>query len=153
LLKFFAEIMALSAHSNSNPSGLLSSARWDAYTLAIAGSAVLGVGLIAYSLMGGAAAPVAQANAPQQATTTVAAPPPARSVQGIVQTASQALDKNITGPSAAEQAQKNTAFDKFYTPPAGCSSPPKANENPDCGVRYGHARMEFERQWALGQVK
>jgi hypothetical protein len=151
-MQFFVESTAVSAHSNSSTSGLLPSTRWDAYTMAIAGSAIIGVGLIAYSLMGSASAPGVQANTVQTAPAQAATP--ARSAQGMVQAAAKPVDsKTITEPSAAELAKKDSAFDKFYVPPAGCSTPPKANENPDCGVRYGHARMEFERQWALGQVR
>jgi hypothetical protein len=141
----------VSTHSNSNASSLLNPNRWDAYTFAIAGFAVIGMGLIAYSLVGSHPAPVAQTNTAQVATVQSA---PARSAQGIVQAAAKPIDnKEVTGPSAAETAKKENAFDQFYAPPAGCSNPPKANENPDCGVRYGHARMEFERKWALGQVR
>jgi hypothetical protein len=129
--------------------------RWDAYTIAIVASAVAGVGLIAYSLMGGNAAPAPKApvqvaavapvqTAAMQAPSAPVAPAP------IVRAADT---KSIAEPGPQEVAQKNIAFDKFYVPPAGCSSPPKAKESPDCGVRYGHARMEFERLWALGQLR
>ncbi|MGL4577071.1 MAG: hypothetical protein ACRCV9_19945 [Burkholderiaceae bacterium] len=131
-------------------------AHWDLYTVGIVASGVIGIGLIAYSLVFGsahekqpvqrsvqlpAAAAVSAAAAPAAAPITVAMAPKPEQV------------KAVAAPSAAEQAQKMAAFDKFFVPPAGCSSPPQAKESPDCGVRYGHARMEFERQWALGQLR
>jgi hypothetical protein len=128
-------------------------AHWDLYTVGIVASGVIGIGLIAYSLLFGSAnekhpvqlpatsAPAAVSSAPAAAPVTVAiAPKPEQS-------------KAVAAPSPTELAQKNAAFDKFFVPPAGCSSPPQAKESPDCGVRYGHARMEFERLWALGQLR
>jgi hypothetical protein len=137
-------------------SSLLSSSatRWDSYTIAIAASAVLGVGLIGYSLLNGSAAPtppvVAAAAPTQQVAANTTAP---ASVAAVVVPVRAADTRSINETSEQEKAQKNIAFDKFFVPPAGCSSPPKAKESPDCGVRYGHARMEFERLWALGQVR
>jgi hypothetical protein len=139
-----------------------SSARWDAYTIAIAASAVAGVALIAYSLMSGNAAPapkpvqiaaIAPAPATVQAQVSAPAASSAQAVAPAAKTVAMADTKTVNEPSPQEVAQKNAAFDRFYVPPAGCSSPPKAKESPDCGVRYGHARMEFERQWALGQLR
>jgi hypothetical protein len=133
---------------------------WDLYTAGIVSIGAVGIGLIAYSLMFGSAADkraVTTASASKPVAVAPAASAPA------VQTATAPVmvamapkpveSKATTALSSAELAQKNAAFDRFFIPPAGCSSPPQAKESPDCGVRYGHARMEFERQWALGQVR
>jgi hypothetical protein len=148
----------MSAKASSSALSAASGPTLDLYTIGIVAFGVVGVCLIGYSLLSGSNGKAPAVNRPIQAAQTapmVAAASPVRLEPAAEAVAvSKPVDaKTVSAPSAAELAQKNAAFDRFFVPPAGCSSPPKAKESPDCGVRYGHARMDFERQWALGQLR